>query len=288
MTEIKDVTYAQRQRLQFIEAVAYWEGLVGRPRVAAIFGVSANHITRDFALYRKAFPKNLEYDVTARAYRPGKYFKPYIGSGSPEEYLSLLRTYTETNSLVVNAGIGYEVSATSLPAPATLLDKKILREITRAMHQHYGVKIRYQSLTSPDEAMREIWPHALVFTGNRWHIRAYDTKREKFSDFVLHRILSATLVKSLCMIPMSDDIDWQEMVVVDVTPVAKLNNAQRAVIAKEYGMKLINKKWVWRITLRRCLVPYFIRQYRLDLSEINSYPIALAQPQIALDFCHLQ
>jgi len=169
-----------------------------------------------------------------------------------------------------------------------LLDKKVLREITRAIHQHYGVKIRYQSLTSPDEAVREIWPHALVFTGTRWHIRAYDSKREKFSDFVLHRILSATLVKSQCVTPVDDDIDWHETVVVDVKPVDRLNSAQRAVIAKEYGMKLIDKKWIWRVTLRRCLIPYFLRQHRLDLSENNSYPITLVQPKIALDFCHLQ
>jgi predicted DNA-binding transcriptional regulator YafY len=281
MIGIDNVNYAQRQRLQFIESVAYWEGLVGRPRVSDVFNVSENHITRDFALYRKSFPGNLDYDVSARAYRPGKGFKPRVGSGSAEEYLSLLRAYLETRSVAVLPSIGHGVDAICLPPPTAPLDKNVLREITRALHQNHGVKIRYQSLTSPEATVREIWPHALVFAGVRWHVRGYDTKRGDFIDFVLHRMLSAAAIDRPCPASVEDDFDWQEVIDVDITPVSTLNADQQAVIAKEYGMTLMNGKWVWRVVLKRCLVPYFLKWLRLDLPENKSYPVTLVDPELS-------
>ena len=89
--DVDKLRFAQRQRLTFIESVAFWEGRVDRPRVSGAFNVSENHVTKDFRLYKDAFPGNLQYDETARAYRPTRKFKPRIGKGSAEEYLSLLR-----------------------------------------------------------------------------------------------------------------------------------------------------------------------------------------------------
>jgi len=277
---IGKLNYAQRQRLQFIESVAYWEGLVGRPRVSDVFNVSENHITRDFTLYRKTFPGNLDYDVSVRAYRPGKGFRPRIGSGSPEEYLSLLRAYLETRSVAVLPSIGHGVGAVCLPPPTAPLDKSVLREITRALHQKHGVKIHYQSLTSSEAAVREIWPHALVFAGVRWHVRAFDTKRESFTDFVLPRMLSAAAIDTPCPVSAETDHDWKETIDVDVTPVSMLNADQQAVIAKEYGMALIDGKWIWRVPLKRCLVPYFLKWLRLDLPENKSYPVMLVDAEL--------
>ncbi len=274
------MNYAQRQRLQFIESVAYWEGLVGRPRVSDVFQVSENHITRDFAAYRKAFPENLDYDVSARAYRPGKKFRPRVGSGSPEEYLALLRTYLETGSVAVLPSIGEGVEAVCLPPPSAPLDKDVLREVTRALHQEHGVRIRYQSLNSPEATERDIWPHALVFAGVRWHVRAFDSRRMIFTDFVLARMLSATAIDTGCPVELDTDRDWVETVQVDIRPASKLNADQQTVIAKEYGMTLVDGEWLWQVPLRRCLVPYFLTWLRLDLGETKSYPIALVDTNL--------
>lgn len=278
------VTHAQKQRLQFIETVAYWEGMVGRPNVSNIFDVSENHITRDFALYRKSFPGNLDYDVTARAYRPSKNFSPKLGAGSPEEYLALLRAYLDTKSTAVLPSIGHGVEAACLPPSSAPLDKHVLREITRALRQQKGVLIRYQSLTSPAPAAREVWPHALVFAGVRWHIRAYDHKRGIFIDLVLHRVLSAKPVDRPSPFSIAEDIDWQRTVDIDILPASRLNTSQRAVIAKEYGMVEIDGTWTWRVSLKRCLVPYFLRWLRLDLGAEHSYPIELKDPDLSRRF----
>jgi predicted DNA-binding transcriptional regulator YafY len=274
------VSHAQKQRLQFIETVAYWEGIVGRPNVSSIFDVSENHITRDFALYRKSFPGNLTYDVTVRAYRPSSSFSPKLGAGSPEEYLALLRTYLDTKSTAVLPSIGHGVAAACLPPSAAPLAKDVLREITRALRQEKGVLIRYQSLTSPAPATREVWPHALVFAGARWHIRAYDHKRGAFIDLVLHRVLSARTIDRPSPFSNEDDLDWQESIDIDILPASRLNDSQKAVIAKEYGMVEVDQEWVWRVNLKRCLVPYFLRWLRLDLGPDESYPITLKDPAL--------
>jgi hypothetical protein len=278
---LPDINHAQRQRLVFIESVVLWEGIVGRPRVSNVFNVADNHITRYFALYRKAFPGNLDYDVSARAYRPGRQVRPRLTSGSAEEYLSLLRTHLESSSTAVVGSIGDNVDAATLPWPHAPMDRTILKEVTRALRQQHGLRIRYQSLSSPEPGDRDVWPHALVFAGIRWHVRVYDGKRGAFIDLNLQRFLSAKPLDAPSPKPPSADVDWREEVDIDILPAAKLTRTQQDIIAKEYGMREIGKARVWRVRLKRCLAPYFIRWLRLDLSPDESFPLVLRDQKVA-------
>lgn len=275
MKAFGDMKYAQRQRFVFMESVAYWEGAVGRRRIAEVFRISENHVSRDFTRYRQEFPNNLDYDLSARTYRPGRRFSPRVGSGSAEEYLSLLRTYLECQSVAVVPTIAEGVTAATLPRPEDTLDPTILREITRALSSSKGLAIEYQSLNSPGPSKRSIWPHALVYAGLRWHVRAYDSLKEGFMDFVLHRFLSAEALDQDAPVVAAKDRDWAIEVTVDVGLSPKLNEPQQAVVAKEYGMVSSKGEWVWRAKVRRCLVPYFRAWLRLDLSEDKSFPLRL-------------
>ena len=40
-------------------------------------------------------------------------------------------------------------------------------------------------------------------------------------------------------------------------------------------MVKVGQEWIWKVNLKRCLVPYFLRWLRLDLGPIESYPITL-------------
>jgi predicted DNA-binding transcriptional regulator YafY len=278
--------YAQNQRLQYIESVALWEGLVGRPRVAEVFGVSGNHITRDFTLYRKTFPGNLEYDVTARGYRPGKRFRPRIGNGSAEEYLSLLRAYVETSSVAVLPSVGGEIVAEALPLPKSQYDNDVLREITRAIRQHHGVRLSYQSLRRDKAVARDFWPHALVYTTMRWHVRGYDALRQRYADFTLMRMSDAS-PSDVRPDGMPDvDSEWETFEAIEVRPAACLAPAQARIVAREYGMTLISGRWVWRVELRRCLVNYFLRALRLDLDASLSFPFEPAPRELVRRFSY--
>ena len=50
MTEIENIRYAQRQRLQFIEILAWYTGVVTRSAVARAFGNSDAAATKDLQL----------------------------------------------------------------------------------------------------------------------------------------------------------------------------------------------------------------------------------------------
>jgi hypothetical protein len=284
MENLGSIGFAQRQRLQYIESVAYWEGKVDRPRVSRVFEMSDNHITKDFTIYRNAFPDNLVYDVSGRYYRPSRDFEPQIASGSPEEYLALLRAFHETKVTGLPP-VGSGIIATGLPIPSGQVDPKVLREMTRALSQEKGLRIQYQSFTTEEPTIREIWPHALVFAGLRWHIRAYDGLRKSFVDLVLLRVLQAEPIQASSPVNSKDDDQWHDTEHIQICPVDTLSKTQKSVIAAEYGMSKSSRgKWSWEYDVRKCLVAYLLVQLRLDLNTSVHPYVQLSDPKIAERF----
>ncbi len=277
---IDNICFSQRQRLTFIESIAYWEGAVDRNRVSSAFKVSENHVTKDFRLYKEAFPGNLQYDESQRTYRPSRRFKPHIGRGSAEEYLSLLRSHVEQNTgnaLPLLESIHADVT----PQPKGILNIAILNAFTRAIASGTGLNIQYQSMNSGKPRPRKIWPHALVFGGTRWHARAYDAERESWIDVVLQRVLTAKLVADLHPLTDTQDKEWETMVTIEVMPKRGLTSNQANVVAQEFGMVQIGDNWVWEVKLRECLAGYFIYLYRLDVKGDARRRIELKDPAIA-------
>ena len=257
--------YSQRQRLQFVESIVQWEGSVQRQRVCEVFGVSPNHVTKDIALYKALRPGNLEYDLSRRTYLPSARFKPVFASGSPQEYLSLLRLHLENGGATQRPEWADGVPTCALPTPSGIVNEGVLQVLTRSLREHRGVEIRYQSLKTPTPTVRRIWPHRLVHAGTRWHVRAYDELRRRHADFVLSRIGQATASPDDAPPEAAEvhDQDWRVEVVVEVSPNPKLSGAQQAVVALEYGMKKKGQVWVWRAKMRRALVPYFLDLHHL-------------------------
>ncbi|WP_334108398.1 WYL domain-containing protein [Methylobacillus sp.] len=279
-TQIDKISFAQKQRLTFIESVAYWEGAVDRARVSETFQVSENHVTKDFRLYKEVFPGNLQYDESYRTYRPSKRFKPYIGKGSAEEYLSMLRMHAEQNHAALPLPTGV-VAADAVSQPKGLLKPEILNSITRAISSKKGLSITYQSMNSDEPRPRKIWPHALVFGGTRWHARAYDEERADFVDLVLQRVLSAKPMTKGILPANLVDSEWEKIVTLEVIPKKNLTKTQAEVVAQEYGMTKKGGHWVWEIPMRECMAAYFIYLYRLDVTEDAKRRIELKSPDIA-------
>lgn len=282
---INTIRFSQRQRLTFIESVAYWEGAVDRPRVSNAFNVSENHVTKDFRLYKNAFPDNLRYDESSRVYRPTKKFKPKIGKGSVEEYLSILRTLAEGEKSAIVSAQASMVSADALPWPKGKLETSVLNAITRAISSQSGLEISYQSLSSDQPSTRRIWPHALVFSGIRWHARTYDETRADFIDLTLQRFLSAKALSTTSPVGVDKDAKWNHFETIDVIPDSKLSPNQAAVVAQEYGMSLSGRQWTWKVRLRECLAGYFITFYRLDLAEDPKRLIELKDKTLIDRYC---
>lgn len=267
-----EVAFSQRQRLQFIESVAFWEGSIDRPRVARVFGVSENHITKDFGFYKELFPDNLDYDLSKRSYRPSKKFKQRFSSGSADEYLSLLRASHEGHASTLVPSIGEGVPAELLPTPMGKVNAAVLKEITRALHHGLGVRVVYQSLQTHDATQREVWPHALVFAGSRWHVRVFDSRYEDFIDLVLQRILKIEPTQNLAPKTSSLDDKWNRRMTVSIQPRRELPPLQQEVIALEYGMEKVAGRWRWSEQIRECLVPYFLEAMSLGPLVAHLHP----------------
>lgn len=255
--------YAQRQRLQFVESIAQWEGVVQRQRVCEVFDVSANHVTRDLSLYRLLSPGNLEYDVSRRAYRPTAKFRPLFASGSADEYLALLKLNLETQGLTGIPVWAEGIPISGLPTPQRTVNATVLRVLTHALREQGAAEVEYQSLRTPQPAARLIWPHHLVHVAGRWHVRAYDARRERFADFVLARLTEARASEQVRPPQASRDSEWETELTVEIIPNPKLSPPQQAVIALEYGMVHTKHHWVWAAKMRRALVPYFLKHHRL-------------------------
>lgn len=260
---LESLSFAQKQRLQFIEAMLIWDGSVQRADVCKVFDVTPNHLTRDIKRYRTCHKDALEYDVERRAYKRGHRFSPLLASGSAEEYLALLQAYSISQCSAVLPAMGCITHAESIPSLRGNIEPDVLRLVMSAVRNATAVKLTYQSFSGANPGQRVLWPHTLVFTGERWHIRAFDDKRQAFRDFVLARCTKASGVEEKCPIASSLDAMWHERETVEVVPAPRLSATQQAVIAREFGMAGTETK-CWSMSLRKCLVGYFFTKYRLE------------------------
>ena len=82
------LSQTQRERLAFLELRAFFTGALQRSDIEVRFGVKPAAASRDLSAYRELAPKNLDYDVASRCYRPTPSFKELFASsseGNPQE-----------------------------------------------------------------------------------------------------------------------------------------------------------------------------------------------------------
>lgn len=261
---ISGLNHGQRQRLRFLESRLLWEGELNRQDVCNEFGVTPNHFTREMRAYKDHFPQNVWYDETSRSYRPTEDFQPGLASGDPGEYLALLRAHAQHPADALRTELGGDVPCDALRPPEGVIDKTILRGILQAIHQGHGCSLQYQSFSRARSERRTVWPHALAWTGDRWHVRAFDKARRMHIDLALTRITSLQGADIPRPSEAASDIEWETTETIEVIPNPGLSAGQQNVIAREYNMSRRGKGWVWEVTLRRCLTPYFLFRFRLD------------------------
>lgn len=268
-THLVDLGHAQRERLRFIEASLLWEGSVRRQRVSEVFDISKNHVTKDLRCYETAFPNNILFDHRRQLYVPGARFKPHLASRDPGEYLALQLAYAETGSRVVAPLLaGWDTVPTStVPTPPHGIQEAVLRAVVRAITTGTAVDLRYFSTQANGPARRHLWPHSLVHTGVRWHVRAYDGERQTFRNFALQRMEDPKAVEKPSPLPAHEDADWVNATVLRVVPNPRLNPHQRELVARDFGMQSSANGPVWLVELRHSLIGYFAAKYNLDRDE---------------------
>lgn len=258
---LQKLNQTQIERLAFLDFRLYFLGSVGRPDVCDRFGVVPMVASRDLASYRELAPANTRFDGKRKLYIPTEDVKPLF-KHDPERVLSAL-------SKGFGEGIGRATSGfltCETPVRLNLPPLPVLATITRAIHQHGAVRLIYNSLKS-GTSKREVVPHALVDSGQRWHIRCFDRKSKEFRDLVLTRIEKPTLIEGG---EISDheqaDKDFQWGRVVEMELVAHPNHPYPDLIGRDYGLK--DGRII--VPTRAAISGYVLLQMSVDCSPDHS------------------
>jgi len=262
-----DVKWATRQRLQYIEVMAWYTGVVTRSDVARAFGQSDPAATKDLKLYSDLAPGNLVYNHSVFGFVPGDGFAAVFADLTPAVVLPVIAA----NLAVANGPYGdaliYGLPTASLPLPARLPGPQTLAQITRAIHGRRKLRVGYRSLSTRESAAeRVLEPHTLVNTGLRWHVRAYSEDTCDFRDFVLSRITGAQCLDAPAESGEQYDDDWVESVSLVLAPHAGLDAARRESLLLDYGAS----GEVIKVNVRRALLGYVLQRLSVDTTPDHS------------------
>jgi hypothetical protein len=255
------------RRLEFIEFRLFWEGGVNRSDIIDMFDVSVPQASKDLTLYQERAPHNALYDKSAKRYVASNRFQPCFLKPDSAAYLNQLRSVTEGILDRSHAWIGQFPPYDATPTPVRGVGIDTLRSVVSAIRRSDAIEVKYQSLSRPEPQWRWIAPHAIGFDGFRWHIRGFCEIDRAFKDFVLSRIIEIRETKP-SEAKSEDDIDWCEMVTLEIGPHPALSGTQQKVVALDYGMRGGKAN----ITVRKALLYYALKRLGLDTDPAARRP----------------
>jgi hypothetical protein len=275
-----DVKWATRQRLQYIEIMAWYTGVVTRSDVARAFGLSDPAATKDLKLYSDLAPGNLLYNHNVFGFVPNDAFSAVFADLAPAVVLPTIAANLAVANGPYGAELIYGLATASLPLPARLPNQQTLAQITRAIHAGRKLRVSYRSLSAREnqesQAQRILEPHTLVNTGLRWHVRAYSEASCDFRDFVLSRIVEAECLESSAESSMQYDDDWEEVVSLKLGPHVGLDAPKRESLLLDYAAT----GGVIEVKVRRALIGYVLQRLTVDTTpdhgmNPNAYQLML-------------
>lgn len=247
----------QLERLAHIEFLAYFIGKVSRKCIMSRFDIGEAAATRDLSLYNDMAPGNIIYDPRLKYYVPSETFECRFNL-SAQKCLDTLSSgfgdyLTDNNE--------FKVAHTLRLSPP---DLDVTAAITRAITTKRPLEIEYLSVTS-GQSKKTLVPFAILDSGLRWHIRAYDRQKSRFADFVINRIINAKVLNNESIQhheESNEDSQWTDFVdlIIQVHP---KNEKDKQVIEHEYGM--VDGMLIKRI--RKAYVGYLLRSWDIDCTE---------------------
>jgi hypothetical protein len=258
---LSQLTQSQQERLGYVELRLRFLGVMQRPDLINRFGIQSAAASRDVALYKELAPDNMDYDRSTKRYVLGTNFQPLFAV-DVGRVLSWLANHIGDTTPDCNG----PSLACIRPARLAQPQLDVLAMVTRAIHGNQVLAVEYYSITS-GRTQREVIPFALIDTGLRWHVRAFDRKTGEFRDFVLTRISQAKALPSAAIAPHevhAHDIEWNRIVELELIP--HPSQPRPEIIEMDYGMVAS----CLRIRLRAAVAGYTLRQWSVDCSADHS------------------
>ena len=241
----------QRERLFYIDFLAFFTGQVTRKDLVVRFGISEPAATKDLSLYAELSSNMLEYDLRKRAYVYSG-GKPYFEHVVDQSLYSL----SGERAIALDSGHAKRLQSSVQLSIKRGVPVEIVATITRAMYRQKMILADYVSL-GKGNAERKLSPVALVHDGLRWHIRCFDHKDQKYKDYNLSRFIGVTECEESEQI-LEVDKEWTTEVTVSLIPHPKAEHPET--IRFDYDIEAESKD----VKLRLCLVPYFLRHWHID------------------------
>ena len=253
-----EFSFAQKQRLAYIDFKLYFTGMVTRSEIVTHFELGLAAATRDLKFYKDNAPENMAYDNVEKKYFITTQFKPIFKHDARRTLIKLANNISDGFDAIGDTSFPIES-----PSPLNVPDIDIIAKLSQAIINHKPISVIYTSLSSGSGA-RELVPHSIVDNGLRWHLRAYDRKSKSFRDFVLTRITKATILAQTPS-PEEDKLEdhqWMRMVPLQIIP--HPNNVKHPTAIKlDFGME----KGILEVNVRAAMAGYLLRRWNVDCSE---------------------
>lgn len=256
--------WGPEQRLEFIEFRLFWDGWINRSDIIERFGVSVPQASNDLTQYREMAPDNLQYDSSAKRYLASSTFKPVLLKPNPDRYLAQLKAIVDDVMQVEDTWMAAPPTADAMPIPTRKIDATILRSFAQAINANKGVNVLYHSMSAerPNAIWRKISPHAFVFDGLRWHVRAFCHLSQDFKDFLLSRCAEIGNIDDQGS-DVAKDWKWNTVFEVILKPNPALTESQQQAVAWDYNMT----SGQVAVPVRLALLYYFNKRLRFDVAE---------------------
>ncbi|KKJ76346.1 hypothetical protein WH95_13535 [Kiloniella litopenaei] len=252
-----DISQQQKERLFFVEFRLYFYGELKRSDLIDRFGIKEAAATRDISQYKALRPENIEYNSRNKIYEIGYSFIPVFEHNSLQVLSGLSKGLGDDYP-----GVGRSLITCETPIQLNQPKVDTIAVISRAIHNNELVEVNYCSHSS-GKSRRVIAPFALVDNGFRWHIRAFDRKRGRFTDFVLTRITKPKLVEGVVEEAelKEQDIQWNRIVQLEIVPHPNLKYPDTTTL--DFGME----NGVLSVNLRAAVAGYALQRWNVDCSE---------------------
>ncbi len=229
-----DKNWAAMERLRFIEACAWWKGIVRRQDLIGVFGVSMAQSSSDLQRYLDINPSAFVYNVRSKRYEGTAEMKCVLTAPNLDEAVSRFLDGGLRGGWNASDASGNDrVSVLQMPARKASI--QVERRIFHAILNGYRVQVRYASVNGGMEEWRWLRPHALGHDGARWHARAWCENNAEFRDFTLSRMAEVGWSREKTTLPKKDK-DWQTIITLKVAPHPDLDAARRRAVELDYAM----------------------------------------------------
>ncbi|MCH8501731.1 MAG: WYL domain-containing protein [Aliidiomarina sp.] len=254
---LDSVSFAQKQRLAYIDFCLLFRGSIYRNDLINRFEVGLSAGSRDFNLYKQLAPQNLRYDQQQKRYFQTDAFKPLFQHDPQRTLVKLANDISDGFDAI--GDIHFPVEA---PSRLNVPDLFVVARLVQAILNQKAIEATYTSLSSGN-SVKQLVPHAIVDNGLRWHLRAFDRVSQSYRDFVLTRIEKVNICGTAEDFEGAEnDHEWQRMIPLQLVPHPH-NIKHKCAIERDYGMK----NGVLTVEVRAAMAGYLLRRWNVDCTE---------------------